>query len=630
MPTPLVTFARRVLNRFRSDAVGMTESIEQILAAQTINDARAAAMVSRIGVAHRIVWGIPQDALSLGWRVDTDEQQDETRDIDTMLGIPEQLLEAWGSARQDGGAWLWVVDGDKQDKPRRPGTPISAVQTVCKVEASVLSWEINKRSPNFGRPLIVQISIARESGVAVTENVHISRLVYIPGAPVTPRTTTDKPGYDLSYLALYAPIIEALEEGYRSNGRLLNRLSMPWIRIKEGATMTASEGGDLDADGDSFADRMTLIKEGIERSALLVLLGEDEAGWAGPSANGVRDLVNIQAERLSSVEGIPLSVLLGQAPSGLSTDDAAGKRTYHKTLERYQNNIISPALQRLYSIILGIEPSRRIVWPDLEKPTELERAQVSQALAARDQLLWSMGAITPDEVRGRYADGEEVADFRFSEAESEIDPIDENGDPLPLESGESGAQEQAPQPGELASPTDAAGLTVAETALNGAQIASLVEVVQLVAARELPRDSAIAIISRSFQVSPEDAADILGSAGESFVIQRTDAVDLKPTLTMAENAARALAWRDEFSRGGTEVGVARARDIANLRNLSPETVYRMRSYFARHEVDKRAEGFSTGEPGFPSAGRIAWDLWGGDAGQIWAERKIAELEREEG
>ena len=88
-----------------------------------------------------------------------------------------------------------------------------------------------------------------------------------------------------------------------------------------------------------------------------------------------------------------------------------------------------------------------------------------------------------------------------------------------------------------------------------------------------------------------------------------------PTREMAEEARRGLEWRNEYGRGGTEVGVARARDIANRANLSEQTIGRMVSYFARHEVDKQGKGFSPGEEGYPSAGRIAWALWGGDPGQ---------------
>jgi hypothetical protein len=97
-----------------------------------------------------------------------------------------------------------------------------------------------------------------------------------------------------------------------------------------------------------------------------------------------------------------------------------------------------------------------------------------------------------------------------------------------------------------------------------------------------------------------------------------------PTDEMAAEAERGLEWRREYGRGGTEVGVARARDIANKRDLSMDTVRRMNSYFARHEVDKEAEGFRPGEDGYPSAGRIAWALWSGDPGMAWAARIVSE------
>ena len=103
-----------------------------------------------------------------------------------------------------------------------------------------------------------------------------------------------------------------------------------------------------------------------------------------------------------------------------------------------------------------------------------------------------------------------------------------------------------------------------------------------------------------------------------------------PTQAMAAEAKRGLEWRAEYNRGGTEVGVARARDISNRVNLSDETIGRMVSYFARHEVDKEGEGFSLGEEGYPSAGRIAWALWGGDAGKSWANSEYEKIQNRGG
>ena len=106
-------------------------------------------------------------------------------------------------------------------------------------------------------------------------------------------------------------------------------------------------------------------------------------------------------------------------------------------------------------------------------------------------------------------------------------------------------------------------------------------------------------------------------------------LNLQPSAGMVSEAKKGLDWRSEHGRGGTAVGIARARDIMNGKAMSVSTVKRMYSFFARHEVDKQAEGFRPGEKGYPSNGRIAWALWGGDPGQSWSKKKRDQIEREE-
>ena len=115
---------------------------------------------------------------------------------------------------------------------------------------------------------------------------------------------------------------------------------------------------------------------------------------------------------------------------------------------------------------------------------------------------------------------------------------------------------------------------------------------------------------------------------ENDMLKINKAIDLKPTDGMASEARKGLDWRKEFGRGGTMVGVARARQLVNGQNLSPSTVKRMFSFFSRHEVDKRAQGFRPGEKGYPSNGRIAWALWGGDPGFSWSKKKVAQINKE--
>lgn len=104
----------------------------------------------------------------------------------------------------------------------------------------------------------------------------------------------------------------------------------------------------------------------------------------------------------------------------------------------------------------------------------------------------------------------------------------------------------------------------------------------------------------------------------------------KPPQLVQAAAQRALDWIAEGKAGSgfTDVGRARAAQLANGREVSEETIRRMASYFARHEVDKRATGFSRGESGYPTPGRVAWDAWGGDPGQIWANGIMKGLKKD--
>lgn len=102
----------------------------------------------------------------------------------------------------------------------------------------------------------------------------------------------------------------------------------------------------------------------------------------------------------------------------------------------------------------------------------------------------------------------------------------------------------------------------------------------------------------------------------------------KPTEGMAIAAKRALKWKDEGRAGGTLVGLARANQLKDREDLSESTVLRMYSFFSRHEPDKQATGFNSGEEGYPSPGRVAWDLWGGDPGQTWSKTKRDQIMRD--
>jgi hypothetical protein len=102
---------------------------------------------------------------------------------------------------------------------------------------------------------------------------------------------------------------------------------------------------------------------------------------------------------------------------------------------------------------------------------------------------------------------------------------------------------------------------------------------------------------------------------------------LIPSTEVAAAAKRGLELRAKFHRGGTSVGVHRARELSERRPLSLRDVVPMSTYFARHEVDKASMSHEWGDENDPSAGYIAWLLWGGEPGRRWADSLKARLSK---
>ena len=111
---------------------------------------------------------------------------------------------------------------------------------------------------------------------------------------------------------------------------------------------------------------------------------------------------------------------------------------------------------------------------------------------------------------------------------------------------------------------------------------------------------------------PDD--DHFTSNGRTFI----------PPQKVADEAAYGLYLRSQMPKSNrccTPVGLARAKQLKNREPLSIDTLKRMRSYFQRHEVDKRGRNW-----GVDSKGYQAWLLWGGDSGRDWCNRTLDHLD----
>lgn len=111
-----------------------------------------------------------------------------------------------------------------------------------------------------------------------------------------------------------------------------------------------------------------------------------------------------------------------------------------------------------------------------------------------------------------------------------------------------------------------------------------------------------------------------------------------PPESVRSAARRGLELRRKWKRGGLSnaqasdqgigSGVQRATNLANGNAISDQVIGQMTGFFSRHAKNYRPD---VKEPdGGPTAGTIAWLLWGGNAGKAWAESVRRELEKSSG
>jgi hypothetical protein len=136
--------------------------------------------------------------------------------------------------------------------------------------------------------------------------------------------------------------------------------------------------------------------------------------------------------------------------------------------------------------------------------------------------------------------------------------------------------------------------------------------------------------------------EIITNEGREYVIKQADVfVDtvtkiaedetfIPPAGVIAEGK-RALAWIKEGHQGDgfTNVGRARAAQLAGGRPVSLRTIRRINSYLIRHKKDSEGQGYKPNQKGYPSPGRVAWAAWGGDPAKSWAESIVRRAENAE-
>ncbi len=435
----------------------------------------------------------------------------------------EQVSKADKLGRLHGGAAVFVgCEGD-------PATPLDA-SNVGKIrrlavyerdELQPLKWYDDPLSDDYGTVelwRLVPMGVRSRKAIAAAPVIHTSRLLRFEGLEPTRRERQKQNGWSPSIVVNAIEQVRDGQQNWRSIGLILNQAHQAVFKIENLISMITNDGEE------ELQKRMRVanMARSITR-AVCIDADKEEFEYHSTSLGGL-DVLAVQIwQRIAACFDMPVTVLMGTSPSGLSATGESDMRQWYDSIQAHREQVLGPNLERLVRFVaaeLG-DPSPNewtITWPSLWQMSPPEEATYRKTVADTDAVYVNAGVVTPQEVAAtRFGGGTYSAEAIQVEMDlrtpGETDP-DKGKDAY--EKPEPAGQVRDPAPAEGDAVTDPELAKDPGATLNGAQMGGIKDIVLSVAKRELPRSSGIAMLLIAAPIKPEVADAIMGEVGTTF------------------------------------------------------------------------------------------------------------------
>jgi phage-related protein (TIGR01555 family) len=357
-----------------------------------------------------IVEGLPDEAARCGCEVLVDDTEDPRPQpfLDEMerLEVLGKIATARSWARLYGGAGI-VIDVDDGMDPALPLDPskVRAINRLVPLDRWSLFPSDNTESPEFYTVAAYAGSFNALTTPMLTGIFHGSRVIRFVGRTVPPRIRIRVNGWGLSILDSVWPQIRNYDLCNQAMVNIANNYEHGVLKVR-GLAAAYLAGEDAEV-----AERLRFLQQARSVVGAMVIDMDDEGFDRSTSTagSGVEKIWQTAAAALAGAAHQPITRLLGQSPSGLSTDDNSGRRNWQTWVSVEQEKWFTPAIKRICTLLLdaGIvtmsEGAKfKVVWGATEVPTDEEQAKTLSLWADGMQKLVDVGVLDPMEVRAAF------------------------------------------------------------------------------------------------------------------------------------------------------------------------------------------------------------------------------------
>ena len=472
-------------------------------------------------IAARIIEDVPCEALRQGFEINTgDGDKGLSEDLCAKceeLGVLENFMRAKQFARAYGGGAVFPVVNDLQADTALPLnlsaiTSVQHLQVFEKRELQAESYYDDPFDKKFGLPKLYRINPRARGGTSGASRhgvlIHESRLIIFQGVLVSRSQNTQSQGWGESYLNRVWSVLRDYNIAWASVGTLLHEYAQAKIRMKGLAELMAANRDDV--------VRKRLETIALSRSTINGILMDSEESYEREQTplTGIPDTLDRFGVRIAAAADMPVTRLLGQSPAGLNATGESDTRFFYDRVAVDQTLRTKRQLEQFIKLLLlakdgptkGKEPDQwSVKFNPLWQESDKEKADTRSVVASTDKTYWEMGVLSSGQIAKQRFGGDTYSidtsiDMEEAEAlEAEGEATEETG----ASTVEGLTEETGTAPTNGDQPIQA-------TAMNGAQVASLVNVVTQVNLKEISRASGKAILQVAFQLTAQQAEDVLG------------------------------------------------------------------------------------------------------------------------
>jgi hypothetical protein len=315
-------------------------------------------------LAARIVETWPNEMLREGFDVvfagdaeDVKEQQEQVETLLDEIGACEALHEGLSYERAYGGGAILIGVTDHRDLsvpliPERVRS-LDWLTTFEPHEIYPQYWYNDPRAPKFGKPEIYQINTSAKgpssSGDSAPEllYVHESRLIAFNGIRVSRHDHAQgENGWGGSVLSRVYRILVDHGMGFDAAAVLLNDFAQAVYKI---SGLGAAMAEDRD---DEIKVRTKAVELSRSFARAVIIDAEDEFGRQQTPITGMPEMLDRFSAMLAAAADMPLTLLMGQPPSGMNATGESDIRFFYDRVGAMQKKKLTPAVKRLVEIAL--------------------------------------------------------------------------------------------------------------------------------------------------------------------------------------------------------------------------------------------------------------------------------------